>query len=311
MAFSLITSTGKATANGSDAASTVTTDPIDTTGADFIVICVHANVTHAIAPTDNKGNTWTAGPTGGGAFIASVQVYYCVDPTVGVGHTFTHTASGTALFQSLTVSAWDGASNTPYAGQTVGNSGASNISLNTGAVVPANDNSLVLSFLSWKDGTAAVSGGSLSILQQVPWSSGAVVGGAHAYEIQTTATSRAAAWSWADSSTTDSALIAVFVASTEADPVEAAFVFGQDTTVTKSRAIAFGLDGNTNTHSEEGVFKVFGKQAVTQYIEVAEIAAPAGAANKARLYAVDNGSGKTQLVVVFGSGAAQVIATEP
>jgi len=31
----------------------------------------------------------------------------------------------------------------------------------------------------------------------------------------------------------------------------------------------------------------------------------------ARLYARDNGSGKTQLVVVFQSGAVQVIATEP
>lgn len=49
-----------------------------------------------------------------------------------------------------------------------------------------------------------------------------------------------------------------------------------------------------------------------RHIELTEITAPGnGAANSARLYAVDNGSGKTQLAVVFGSGAVQILATEP
>jgi hypothetical protein len=43
--------------------------------------------------------------------------------------------------------------------------------------------------------------------------------------------------------------------------------------------------------------------------EQADIAAPA--ANGAVVYARDNGSGKTQLVVRFNTGAIQVIATEP
>ena len=48
------------------------------------------------------------------------------------------------------------------------------------------------------------------------------------------------------------------------------------------------------------------------YIEFTEQTAPgAGSANTARLYAVDNGSGKTQLAVVFSSGAAQILATQP
>jgi hypothetical protein len=47
-------------------------------------------------------------------------------------------------------------------------------------------------------------------------------------------------------------------------------------------------------------------------MEFAEMTAPgAGAANTARLYAVDSGGGKTQLVVIFNTGAAQVLATEP
>lgn len=49
-----------------------------------------------------------------------------------------------------------------------------------------------------------------------------------------------------------------------------------------------------------------------KYIEFNEMTAPGnGDANTARLYAVDNGSGKTQLCVVFRSGAVQVLATEP
>jgi hypothetical protein len=46
-----------------------------------------------------------------------------------------------------------------------------------------------------------------------------------------------------------------------------------------------------------------------QFWEISDPAAPG--ANRARVYARDNGSGKTQLVVRFPTGAVQVIATEP
>jgi hypothetical protein len=47
-------------------------------------------------------------------------------------------------------------------------------------------------------------------------------------------------------------------------------------------------------------------------IEFEEMTAPgAGAANTARLFAQDNGAGKTQLAVRFNTGAIQIIATEP
>jgi len=47
------------------------------------------------------------------------------------------------------------------------------------------------------------------------------------------------------------------------------------------------------------------------WLELEERTAPSGSSNHSRLYAKDNGSGKTQLVVIFGSGVEQVIATEP
>lgn len=51
----------------------------------------------------------------------------------------------------------------------------------------------------------------------------------------------------------------------------------------------------------------------TGVIQFSERAADAGApaSNKVRIYAKDNGSGKTQLVARFPTGAVQVIATEP
>jgi len=53
-----------------------------------------------------------------------------------------------------------------------------------------------------------------------------------------------------------------------ASPIRGSFVAGERTTVTATRAAAFGLDGNTNTHAESGTFKVFGKVAITGDLEV-------------------------------------------
>jgi len=46
-----------------------------------------------------------------------------------------------------------------------------------------------------------------------------------------------------------------------------------------------------------------------EFVEITDPTAPS--ANKGRLYCKDNGSGKSQLVVRFPTGAVQVIATEP
>ena len=48
------------------------------------------------------------------------------------------------------------------------------------------------------------------------------------------------------------------------------------------------------------------------YHQLSEMTAPAApAANGCRIYAVDNGSGKTQLMAIFSSGAAQQLAIQP
>jgi len=84
---------------------------------------------------------------------------------------------------------------------------------------------------------------------------------------------------------------------------------------------AFVLDGLTTTLSASGNpiavasstgLAVTGTTSSTSFFETTEIAAPsAGAANTARIFAVDSGGGKTILKVQFATGAAQTIATEP
>lgn len=57
---------------------------------------------------------------------------------------------------------------------------------------------------------------------------------------------------------------------------------------------------------------IAGTTSSTSFFETTEIVAPiAGAANTARIFAVDSGAGKTILKVQFASGSAQTLATEP
>ena len=80
--------------------------------------------------------------------------------------------------------------------------------------------------------------------------------------------------------------------------------------LTATQAILSASGGAVVTASS-GSVAVTGTLGVTQSVSMTEMTAPAGVANTAKLFAVDNGAGKTVLKVIFGSGAAQVISTEP
>lgn len=72
----------------------------------------------------------------------------------------------------------------------------------------------------------------------------------------------------------------------------------QDTRLIRSAASVLRLDATSDT--------------VGAALEMHEQTAPsAPSANRVRLYAVDNGAGKTQLMALFASGAAQQVAIEP
>lgn len=94
----LIAATGKS----SPGASNVTSDAIDTTGANFIVIGMLFAGTGPGTISDSKGNTWTALTTFGTPRFS--KPYYCYAPTVGTGHTFTGTAFAAGSIQVLAFS---------------------------------------------------------------------------------------------------------------------------------------------------------------------------------------------------------------
>lgn len=64
---------------------------------------------------------------------------------------------------------------------------------------------------------------------------------------------------------------------TTAVPIRGSFVAGTTTRVTKSRAIALGVDGEENTHDESGVVKVFGQLKSTEAVTVVDKALGTGA----------------------------------
>lgn len=78
---------------------------------------------------------------------------------------------------------------------------------------------------------------------------------------------------------------------TVAVPIRGSFVAGTTTRVTKSRAIALGVDGAENTHDESGVVKVFGKTHSTEEIRAVNKALGTGAVTGQQVIVGRNSSG--------------------
>jgi hypothetical protein len=80
-----------------------TTSAIDTTGSDLIVITSGGWL--VTAPTDNKGNTYLLAYDENTASVRPYSyIWYCHNPVVGTGHTFTFANNA----QVTTVAAWSG-----------------------------------------------------------------------------------------------------------------------------------------------------------------------------------------------------------
>lgn len=79
-----------------------------------------------------------------------------------------------------------------------------------------------------------------------------------------------------------------------------------------SANLGYGAGDVSLNRIEAGVLGIRNASTGGATIEMMEQTAPgSGAANTARIYAEDNGAGKTRLMVIFPSGAAQQIAIEP
>lgn len=71
-----------------------TSGSADSTGAKVIAVAVATFGGSIDSMTDSKGNTYTAGTALDSGSGARFQWWYCLNPTVGAGHTFTPVATG-------------------------------------------------------------------------------------------------------------------------------------------------------------------------------------------------------------------------
>lgn len=123
-----------------------TTPPIDTTGANLIVIAVSCSPAGAIpAITDSRGNVWRQLTPHSGLTLRLVLLYCAGRPRVGPGHTFT--ATGSVSLPCLYAGAFAHAARYPLDGQ------SGNATLTPGALTPSVDGCLVLTACSGFDQT--------------------------------------------------------------------------------------------------------------------------------------------------------------
>jgi hypothetical protein len=126
-----------------------TTDPIDTTGANFLIACVDQGFGSAtLSISDSYSNTWQAltPAQAGGA----PQLFYAYNPTVGTGHTFTGIAAGDDV--SIAVAAFNGlnATSSVYQAGSITNSASSGgTTQQAGPITPASTGDLIVNGIGW------------------------------------------------------------------------------------------------------------------------------------------------------------------
>ncbi len=197
---------------GSHGNAAVTTAGINTTGADLIVVGLHAyNDAFSSDLSDSRGNTWTK-LTARGTSGSCVVLYYCAAPVVGSGHTFTAPAGHGAPsgYHTVTVAAFAGTNASPYEAES-GTTGSASPT-RPGSLTPAANGAVVVTGVTWyPSGTVSVDG-SFTIVGQVDYSAGNAMGGALAYLIQTSAAAANPGWSHSTGFTEAAVAQAVFKA---------------------------------------------------------------------------------------------------
>jgi len=178
-------------------ASTATTSSINSTGVNLIVIGITSYNTFPTV-SDSYSNTWTQLSSSTASSLAKCRLFYCINPTVGSGHTFSFSSSNT--YSTINVLAFSNA--TGYVSENTANG---NSPLGP-SVTPTNNNSLVVSSLAYdNNGTSTVSGSFTKY--DVLRSAGVNIYGGIAYYIQPTAASIACTWTFTSPGATS---VAVF-----------------------------------------------------------------------------------------------------
>lgn len=178
-------------ASGVGSPTSATTDAMDSTGANLIVLSVACDAPSTPVITDSKGNTWTPLTLSNTGGSVKTRMYYCSDPTVGTNHTFTATGAFCAIFAA----AFAGMESPDVFDQENGATSDGTLTIQTGSVTPVENNELVITGLGLNSAGAVVSVNSgFTILDTETFGSGNNYGGALAYKIQTAAASENPTW---------------------------------------------------------------------------------------------------------------------
>lgn len=166
------------------------TSPIDTTGADLIVIATAFNHGTSISIADSNGNTWSALATQTSAGSAGT-LYYTRATAVGAGHTFSVT--GAATFPALAVAAFAGSKATSPLDQNTGTFANSGTTLAPGSITPAEGSELIITVNACNSNPNAIGSG-FTLLDHLPVGGGTNFGVGLAYLIQTAAAAVNPTW---------------------------------------------------------------------------------------------------------------------
>ncbi len=171
-------------ATGADTGAT--TDAVDTSGANLIVLVTTAGAGATLTVSDSKSNTWQhLTNTNDGGFSTKCQIHYCVSPTVGSGHTFS--VAGTGSYANIVFQAWSGSHASPFDLEAGGATNGATASAGSG-ITPSQDNELVIFGCSGASTSTfdSINGG-FTITNSHPLAGSQHYGAAMAYLVQSTA----------------------------------------------------------------------------------------------------------------------------
>lgn len=190
-AYSLISHITGVTTDGANG----TTSAINTTGSNLIVVGIsYSNSLGTPTLSDSKSNTWTPltvhieSNVSGAAHI----FYYCSNPSVGSGHTFS--LSGATAYASICVAAFGNAkASSPFDVQNGGvQEGGTTVQV--GNVTPSENGELLISgIILYDPGIPTIDSG-FTIIDTQQHSGGVNFGSSIAYLIQTSAGSLNPTW---------------------------------------------------------------------------------------------------------------------
>jgi len=183
---------------GSTDSNGFTSSSIDTTGSNFLVVCLASQVFGTGTISDSNSNTWTALTNQIGSFADRwCRVFYSENPTVGSGHTFTVT--GTNIFPTIAYASFSGvATSSSFDVENGPGSTGYGTSTDTGTVTPSSTNELIVAGLNYDDNSVSTVDSGFTTIDTISRSGFGFSGIHFAYIVETSIVAKDPTFSWSN-----------------------------------------------------------------------------------------------------------------